>query len=201
MSWTLSPLFDRSATNSCYLASPKQHQQTQTVSLIGWWCRAAAPHCREGERGLINSDLLSPVWSPRTRFHPQEEEAPPFWWGPGLLSWMLDPCQATECPSLRPGLLSLKFSNSGYRILCLFLEPGPCPCGTVCLRSCLAPVWDKFPARRNLCTHCGHLLSTWGWAGWAGPQLHRFLCGNEPCGMRKPTSPNFRRRRGDFIGP
>lgn len=26
------------------------------------------------------------------------------------------------------------------------------------------------------------------------------LCGNEPCGMRKPTSPNFR-RRGDFIGP
>lgn len=92
--------------------------------------------------------------------------------------------------------------HNSNKIPFLFIKLGPAPV----VHSVWVPglyLFDiRFPARKNLCARGGHLLSMWGGSGGRESRRSalRFLCGNERCGTRKPTSPNFRRRGETLLG-
>lgn len=93
-------------------------------------------------------------------------------------------------------LASAVYNSNNSNILSVFIKPGSCPAvQRVSIPSSFLSLFDRgFPARKNLCTSSGHLLSMWGLEGQGKQAISSSFSLWEPCGTRKPTSPNFRRR-------
>lgn len=155
---------------------------------------------QEGQHGLVSSGLhlLSPTWCPCTRFHPQEEGPLPSSEAqadcPGPLSDQVMEVSLPASGPLQPKTQQQQNPLPFRKAWALPLQYSLCgflPCSRLI-----------FPARKNSCARGGHLLSMWGGGGGRESRRSalRFLCGNERCGTRKPTSPNFRRRGETLLG-